>query len=419
VACEANAHKCSNNTISLELLEDISRALIVANETLRTYQLRSFFTYQSSKYSTQSSKEVKIVTTVTPTTLSWVLLTGNSKGVNWRSPVLTDTIFALQSPQPFLHTQCSERQSLRDEIIYSVDKTEKLLINPLELYERLLLSNESSQNIKTYTAPILWTPAVDDPYTLVALAPDDVELESINSSIWRICTVNAFWRRAKTTLSGNGVAELRPEMPRYVQNIPSKNLQPIRISYTLLNVSLLNYMGFDDFNEERLGFLIANAIASIPDNKSYSPQNLQGFDLSQLEGQSDITPFRIDTVNYGFGFGTRDIPSNLSVTAITVYCLIVVFYIGYIIITGQTSIAWNSPTELILLALQSKEPSDLGHVSVGVDSMETLRKSVGIRVSTVNIQGTGETREKLELVFEHDEETEKRELTKVVRNRAY
>jgi hypothetical protein len=94
-------------------------------------------------------------------------------------------------------------------------------------------------------------------------------------------------------------------------------------------------------------------------------------------------------------------------------------YIGYIIITGHASIAWNSPTELIMLALQSKEPGDLGHVSVGVDSMDTLRKGVGIRVSTVEIKGTGETKEKLELVFEDDDGDEKRGLTKVVRNRAY
>jgi hypothetical protein len=148
-------------------------------------------------------------------------------------------------------------------------------------------------------------------------------------------------------------------------------------------------------------------------------EDLKGFDLSQLQGQSDITPFRIDTVNYGFGFGTRDTPTNLSVTTITAYCLIAVVYIGYIVISGHTFITWTSPTELIMLALQSKEPSDLGHVSVGVDSMDTLRRNVGIRVCQVDTGGTGEVKEKLELVFEHEEEAEKRGLLKVVRNRAY
>jgi hypothetical protein len=160
-------------------------------------------------------------------------------------------------------------------------------------------------------------------------------------------------------------------------------------------------------------------LATVPQLRNDTLEDWKGFDLSQLQGQSDITPFRIDTVNYGFGFGTRDTPTNLSVTTITAYCLIAVVYIGYIVISGHTSIAWTSPTKLIMLALQSKEPSDLGHVSVGVDSMDTLRRNVGIRVCQVDTGGTGEVKEKLELVFEHDEEAEKRGLLKVVRNRAY
>lgn len=75
--------------------------------------------------------------------------------------------------------------------------------------------------------------------------------------------------------------------------------------------------------------------------------------------------------------------------------------------------------ELIVLALQSKEPDGLGHVSVGLDSMDTFRRTVGIGVNTVPVGDTGETRERLELVFEHDNDGEKRGLTKVARNRAY
>lgn len=75
--------------------------------------------------------------------------------------------------------------------------------------------------------------------------------------------------------------------------------------------------------------------------------------------------------------------------------------------------------ELVVLALQSKEPDDLGHVSVGLDSMDTFRRTVGIRVNTVPVGDTGERRERLELVFEHDNDGEKRDLTKLVKNRAY
>lgn len=39
-----------------------------------------------------------------------------------------------------------------------------------------------------------------------------------------------------------------------------------------------------------------------------------------------------------------------------------------------------------------KEPDGLSHVSVDLDSMETLRRSFGIRVDTVPIGDTGGTR---------------------------
>lgn len=72
-----------------------------------------------------------------------------------------------------------------------------------------------------------------------------------------------------------------------------------------------------------------------------------------------------------------------------------------------------------MFALQSKELVDLGHVSVGVDTTETLCRSVGIRASTVSIADTGEYTEKLELVFEHDAENKGRVLKKIKRNQAF
>jgi hypothetical protein len=68
-----------------------------------------------------------------------------------------------------------------------------------------------------------------------------------------------------------------------------------------------------------------------------------------------------------------------------------------------------------MLALQSKEPGGLGHISVGVDSMETFRKGVGIKVSSLDNNHTGQPVEKLELVFEG----ENRELLKIERGKAY
>jgi hypothetical protein len=150
-----------------------------------------------------------------------------------------------------------------------------------------------------------------------------------------------------------------------------------------------------------------------------SQDTIEGMNSSSIKDSTSFTPFRIVKTITGYGYGSTDTSTLLSLAVIITYCFITVAYITYTIFTGHTSVAWNSATELILLALQSKEPDDLGHVSVGVDSTETLRRSVGIRVNTVSIPDTGERMQKLELVFEHDVQDNKRILEKVERNQAY
>jgi hypothetical protein len=404
-----NPQQYSDRVSRLNIRQDVT--LVDMNETFRIGRVRADTEYRLI-YQNHDSRNSKVLRTVFPTALSTSLMKRNAETIDWNGIYsLNGTTFTIHSPQPLLLTSCSESENIQDEIIYSIDKSKKLLVNPLAQWKSLPPNDESS----LYGYPILWTSAVDDPYTLVAL-----QAWEANSTKCTVCTVNAFWRMAKTTIFNNGLTQVKTEMPHQVPKTSNANLKAIQISTVIPEITDLSPDMFSHA-EDSLGIAMAYALAGIPSrvglNKNVN--DFKGYDLSQLEGHSDITPFRIDTVNYGFGYGTRDTPTNLSVTAITAYCLIVVIYIGYIIITGHTSIAWNSPTELIMLALQSKEPTDLGHVSVGVDSMDTLRKSVGIRVSTEEIQGTGEMKEKLELVFEDDEENEKRGLTKVVRNRAY
>lgn len=394
------------------ILVDLNETFWIRRYT-RDYDNRLI--YQTYEYLHQSSRDPKTLITVVPTELSARLLKLNAGTIDWdRIYSLNGTTFTIYSPQPLLLTSCSPSENIQDETIYSIDKSKKLLVNPLAQYKSLILGNETS----IYDFPILVTSAVDDPYTLVALRSHNLSRVA-DFTKCEVCTVNAFWRMAKTSISINGFTQVKTEMPHQVLNTSNANLKPIQINPILTNVTDV-IPTMTSLRKDWLGIAMAYALAAVPgDELNGNRYDVTVFNLSQLEGHSDITPFRIDTINYGFGYGTRDTTTNLSVTAIAAYCLIVVVYVSYIITTGHISIAWNSPTELIMLALQSREPTDLGHVSVGVDSMNTLRKGVGIRVSTEEIQGTGEVREKLELVFEDDEENEKRGLTKVVRNRAY
>lgn len=196
------------------------------------------------------------------------------------------------------------------------------------------------------------------------------------------------------------------------------NLRPIIIDLT--NISSLNSELFpinaSDWRAPALAMVWADALSALP---YIQYETIEGISSEHPELLSSWSYYANTDMFTGFGYGSTDTPSKLAAAVITTYCLMSLLFVAYTINTGHTSIAWDSAMELIVLALQSKEPDGLGHVSVGLDSMDTFRRTVGIGVNTVPVGDTGETRERLELVFEHDNDGEKRGLTKVARNRAY
>jgi hypothetical protein len=368
-----------------------------------------------------NQKESEIAITTIPTMLSLGLVT--EPLMRFRMPDGNATAFTIQLPQPYVYASCTKLSAVGAEDIYLTDKSEKLLVNPRGLYEKRMLVNQTFKATNQEILPTLWASAAENPHTLAALTPLEIRL---NGSIdCLICIVSAFWRMTRTTLAkSNGVLQITSEMPDS-RKILAEDLRPIDIDPAIMKISrgvsgVVNPTDTSDPASWAMALAdnVASVLTAIP-NHSFDYEMMKAFNSSQLEIGSDITLYRVDMINYGFGYGIRDIPAQLSIAVITAYCLITILYVGYIIATGHTSIAWGSPTELILLALQSKEPSNIGSISVGVDSTRTLRRNVGIRVSTIDIGDLGRTKEKLELVFEHDEETKKRALTKVVRNRAY
>jgi hypothetical protein len=144
--------------------------------------------------------------------------------------------------------------------------------------------------------------------------------------------------------------------------------------------------------------------------------------ISETSGQSDPTTtdlnkeakqqnqYKIARVSHGYGYETSSISTRLSLAIIMTYCIVTVSYITYMLASGHTSTAWNSATELIVLALQSRRTEHLGHTSVGIGSMQTYREAIGIRV------GDGKN---LELVFAKDPNAKVKNLRRVVPNTAY
>lgn len=346
----------------------------------------------------------------------------------------TGAQWTLQTSQPVVMSACSDFYNT-DNISYPhVDGSTSILQNAAELYDTMLKMNAN----RTYF--MSWIQMPQDPTSLLALFMYIDDLNDVYSgndgshsgpiTRFTICTVSSFWRDTSTTLSLTSTDYLiQTEWPGSREDIVQDKSRPITIdpeAIPKLHISPNQSLASNSLDLPvtiMAGF--AFALSWVPGQYIYSvdryisQDTIEGMNSSSIKDSTSFTPFRIVKTITGYGYGSTDTSTLLSLAVIITYCFITVAYITYTIFTGHTSVAWNSATELTLLALQSKEPDDLGHVSVGVDSTETLRRSVGIRVNTVSIPDTGERMQKLELVFEHDVQDKKRILEKVERNQAY
>ena len=84
----------------------------------------------------------------------------------------------------------------------------------------------------------------------------------------------------------------------------------------------------------------------------------------------------------GYGFGTISTLVVLALTVLIFYCTLVLAHFVTVLTRGTTSTALDSPAELVALGLQSRHPKHLANMSVGIETMATLRAEVGIRVNS-------------------------------------
>lgn len=326
--------------------------------------------------------------------------------------------------QPLVSSTCHNFNSSQDGWTYyvmrngSVDRLKTIS----ELNMPILRHSEYN-----YTAPI-WLTAPDNLASLVVVLPQNKTLQD-GSKYYHgsTCTLSSYWWRTDAFLKVMPdpyrlrLSVKQPDLTDTGTIKTTSSLRPITVNPS--DIESLNSANFtfDIHNSPIMLAAVWVATLALVPSQQYDEIAKSGrkLNISDAEENASNAKYTVTTLSHGFGYGPTDTASKLSAAVIATYCLISLLFVAYIIITGHTSIAWDSAMELIVLALQSKEPDSLGHVSVGLNSMDTFRKTVGIRVNRVPVGDTGETREILELIFEHDEDTEKRGLTKVVRNRAY
>jgi hypothetical protein len=261
---------------------------------------------------------------------------------------------------------------------------------------------------------------------ILELAGDGKIFSDSDHSIWAYtCTIAPYWEFGEVELRESG-RETAVKTTSYA-GIRSINAREIRVNVDGLNENAqlqleMTQAALKDHESNYWHFWIRNlatafalAIARIPDVpvvKSPYGDYIAGLEHEMPSGRDavNITTFRYTMVDYGFGYGTRSISIYLAMAVMITYCAITISYIAYTIATGKSSTAWSLGIELVTLALQSRRPDHLGHVSVGIDSINTLAEPVGIRVNNQN---------ELELVFAHDRDVNSRDLRKIERNKEY
>jgi hypothetical protein len=329
-----------------------------------------------------------------------------------------------QTLQPVVLTACTHEFFEPDKVYYyATDGSRRPLAETISLWEQLSKLRAKPGRESSMYDPAMWISSPGDSNSLLALY-------NLRDSI-RICTVSSFWRTALTSLTIDDVGiVVRTRTLTSLGSMVNDNLKQIHINPEGIN-SLSQICGFEGETDKfvspgRLAICFATAISWIPANDQTRTTHInsenylvRGFNQSELANPTPLTTFRIDKTIHGYGYGVNNISAKLSLAVVIAYAVVIFAYVAYMVIVGHTSTAWSSATELIMLALQSRDPGHLGHISVGLEKSETFQQSVGIRVSSMNIRGTEETIEKLKLVFEHEQSNERRELSRIKRNKTY
>lgn len=332
----------------------------------------------------------------------------------------SSSVWSVKMPQPVVQSNCREMKPADEEHVpYMRDNgSDGHLFDRKELEDRLLSVDSFNVTVDReylveYKSPIWMQSPEPGSSSLVGIFAQtrySLDEQSRGETKVYTCRLQCYWKSAVATLTysvatndsaletnfSQGWDLTHPEKERSIVVRITED-SPVSTAYfhQLINPIFAN----SDYSLVT-ALMFAEAISRVP----FTP------DMNQTRSPEKPVAYEYTQVLSGYGYGSATTFHTLSMAVLTTYCTVVVVYLAYTLITGSTSTAWNSPIELVALALQSKKPDHLGHTSVGIDSIKTFQESVGIRVNQ---------QDQVELVFAHDRDIEARGLRKIERNKAY
>jgi hypothetical protein len=410
---QRDKNRDQDHAVSFAWLNDLD------NVSLRGQFVRVLIISEPSGVVGSEERSDLVYTTTIPTRLSSSQLLPRVLDTNTRgSEDSVNTTWNMQTMQPVVLTRGTKIFVKNEHVYYNMaNGTKKDFSDTTGLWKHMveLLDGESQDDDSPAT--MKWMASPEDPDSILGVYITRPRGTKGHDAFIRIYTLTPFWWNTWTSITVvNGYHMVKTGVLTSKDIVASNDLKSITIDPEGIASLAQPCLSKGEEPLFSMGPCFAAAISEVPvSNSMFS----EGFDRSELDDSTALTVFKMDQTIYGFGYGSIDVSTTLALAVITAYAVIISLYVAYTITTGHTSLAWNSPTELIVLALQSETTNHLSHVSVGIDSIKTFQQSVGIRVNTINTRDASRSTEKLELVFENDRSSHRRRLRKIKRNKAY
>jgi len=362
----------------------------------------------------------------------WLAAMGGDLGLNLLGRTFEQTLMIADILQPMVITRCNVQKGLPRRYDDSdITSSQKMVQIPNEdgtaqqdymtlgeLFSEISTQEAIDTSSNFFRGYLLLKPAPpDSTHSWITLYVNfALPTERLGGSFQGItaCTTSAFWRRTTHTRSsraGAAVIESNPPIsaflasdgcpiPQKIASIPGKkkiSVEPTVFGDNLADVRVMlnrcaNHIQdlYSCKLDQSLSMLTAKALSNLtpPPNTTVAGQDVEGLDSLQIDtsfwpesGCATCLNTTLETFEMGVGYGSWNVTVMLSLIVLIPYCTLVLAHVGWSLVTGICSTAWDSAASLMGLALQSQKPDRLGHVGVDMHCMETFGEMVGIRVN--------------------------------------
>jgi hypothetical protein len=163
------------------------------------------------------------------------------------------------------------------------------------------------------------------------------------------------------------------------------------LSHTQNNAKVQGSLKFDESSTCRVRNCKSWCVDMMPDDKVEFGYGRNIYNMSTFN-VANTTKFTMQVDIEGYAFNIQGTSTILSCVVLLAYCMMVAIHIGFVIWTRSSSTSWDSVSEVVALAMQSKPSDKLGNTCAGINS-------TGVFTNNVRIIRTGPRRDHLELDF--------------------